>query len=53
MSFAVQQVAQQPPALTLGQRQDAEAKVEDVYRSSLVEVPAVPSGGRKGHLARG
>lgn len=46
------QVAQQVSSLALRNSQHTKPEVEDVDRSSLIEVPAVPRLGGERHLSR-
>lgn len=52
MLLAAKKITQKPSALALGHRQDAEAEVEHIDSTSLVELPPVSGSRRQRHLAR-
>ena len=52
MILAAQNISEQAPRLARRNREHAEAKIDDVYRTPIVELPPMPNRGRDRHLAR-
>lgn len=47
-----EKISQQAAALTLGDGENGESKIQNVDRSTFIELPPTPNSGREGQLAR-